>query len=231
MTAFNLVAYERMGLCNPVSEAAVLAMLDQTDLAPGDRAAELGCGNGALAVLLARHGLSVQAFDRDEAMADLARRKAEEASQMVAVTVGEADSLAQAGAPWRLIAALGTTALGDFGRIRDWLPPGGWLLWGDLFHRQTPTPVMAENSDYPTDAGWRTRAETAGLDLVDARISGADEWEAYTAGLKNAVGSWAAENPDHPRRRLIELRASAMAGLYGEMKNSFGFALYLFRRP
>ena len=69
MTTFNLVAYERIGLANPVPEAAINEALDLSDLKRGEPAAELGCGNAALAIMLARRGLRVLAVDRGEEMA------------------------------------------------------------------------------------------------------------------------------------------------------------------
>src|SRR5690606_24849461 len=68
----NVVAYSRLGLCNPLGEAALDAALDLTDLAPGDRAADLGCGNGVVALRLAERGLAVEAVERNPAMAEVA---------------------------------------------------------------------------------------------------------------------------------------------------------------
>lgn len=233
MTDLNLAAYPHMGIANPVSDDAVGAMLDRTDLTPGDRVAELGCGNAALAVLMARRGLDVLAVDRGEAMADIARQRvaAADLGDRVQVRTGEAAAVADAQGPFRLVAALGTTQLGDFGRLGGWIVPGGWLLWGDLFWVEapaTPPPGM----DYDTDAGWRRRGAGAGLELVSARVSSEAEWEAYVAALTAGVRSWAVANREHPRRAAIEARAAALAMLYGPAsRTTLGFGLYLFRKP
>lgn len=234
VTDFNLAAYAHMGVANPVSGAAITAMLDRTDLSPGERAAELGCGNAELAMVMARRGLKVLAVDRGEAMAELARSKVAEAglTSQVEVRQGEADQIAETEGPFRLVAALGTTQLGDFARLAGWITPGGWLLWGDLFWLEVPKVHPASlGMDYDTDAGWRMRAAEAGLEVVAARISPDEDWDAYIDALKGAAGRWAADNPDHPRRRLIEIRANTLATLYGPAsRQTLGFGLYLFRK-
>ena len=233
MTDLNLAAYARMGIANPVSEEAILALLDQTDLKPGERGAELGCGNAEVARLLARRGLTVLAVDRGEAMAELARTRVAEAglSGQVEVLAGEAGTIAEAMGPFRLIAALGTTQLGDFGRLATWIEPGGWLMWGDIFWREAPT-VAVPGLDYDTDAGWRRRGADAGLDLVSVRVSPDTEWDTYVAELTAAVSTWAADHRDHPSRSQIEGRAAALAALYGPAsRRTLGFGLYLFSKP
>lgn len=231
MTQLNHVAYARMGICNPVSEAAITSMLNRSDLEPGDRAAELGCGNGEVAALLAARGLAVEAFDRDPVLVDMAAARAPGAR----VVRGEADVLAEVGAPWRLLAVLGTTGLGDFGRLADWLAPGGWLLWGDLFWKGESTPEVRAalgDPDYDTDAGWRARGAAAGLDLVAARVSPQADWDAYVGALEAAVAAWAREEPHHPDRPSIERRAEVLlTGWRSLGREALGFGLYLFRKP
>ena len=231
MLQMNHVAYARMGVCNPVSASALEAMLDRTDLRPGDRAAELGCGNGAAAGLLAARGLAVEAFERDPVRAAIARDR----SQGVTVREGEADVLAAEGAPWRLLAALGSTGLGNFTRLAAWLEPGGWLLWGDLFWKGEPDPALNAvmgRPDYATDAGWRARGQAAGLELVAARISPDEDWAAYTGALEAAVAGWAAETPHHPDRERVQQRAALLLDYWRSAgREALGFGLYLFRRP
>lgn len=228
MTQLNHVAYPRMGVCNPVSEAALAAMLDRTDLKPGDRAAELGCGNGAVSAMLAARGLSVEAFERDPVMAELARARG------LVVREGDAAVLAEQDAPWRLVAALGTTGLGDFARLCALLEPGGWLLWGDLFWKTEPDLALKTamgDPDYDTDAGWRARGADAGLELVAARVSPAEDWDAYVGAIERAVADWAGENPDHPDRPAVQRRAETLLGYWrGIGREALGFGLYLFRK-
>lgn len=235
MTSFNLAAYAHMGIANPVSEAAIQAALDQTDLKPGDRVAELGCGNAAAAMVLARHGLQVLAVDRGEDMVQLARRKVVEAGlgDRIAVRLGEAAAVAGAAAPFRLVAALGTTALTDFGQLAAWIAPGGWLLWGDLLFHGEPVRAFTEAGlTYDTDAGWRERGRVAGLKLVQVRISDDADWEAYLADLNAAADAWIRANPDHPGKQAVIRRAETLMALYGPAgREALGFGLYLFSKP
>ena len=235
MTSLNLVAYERMGLINPVSEAAINEALDRTDLAPGDRAAELGCGNAALALLLAERGMRVLAVDRGSEMTDLARRKvkAGSAGERVEVVQGEAGDIAGKAAPFRLVSALGTTALGDFSKLASWIAPGGWLLWGDIYFRQAPAIAPGgAGLDYDTDEGWRARAVAAGLELDHVRVSDDADWDAHLDGLTAAVSGWAKDEPDHSARARVEGRLAAVRALFSPAnRESLGFILYLFRKP
>lgn len=222
-----------MGIANPVSDGAVAALLDQTDLKAGERVAELGCGNAEPARIMARRGLKVLAVDRGEAMVELARERVAEAglSDAIKVVAGEAAAVAEREGPFRLIAALGTTQLGDFRQLAAWIAPGGWLLWGDIFWHHAPA-VAASGLDYDTDEGWRHRGEEAGLELVTARISPDAEWDAYVEALTTATAAWAMANPDDPARAQIKARAAALAALYGPAsRTTLGFGLYLFRKP
>ena len=234
MTSLNLVAYERIGLANPMSESAIQEALDRADLKPGDRTAELGCGNAALAILLARRGLQVLAVDRGAEMAALAARKVEAAGMAghVRIVHGEADAVAAREGPFRLVSAVGTTALTDFAALASWIEPGGWLLWGDIFWREAPKADLDAGLNYDTNEGWRARAAAAGLDLVHARISDDADWAAYVADLRKAADSWAAEHPDHPSRALVDIRTRAMISMYApENMKTLGFVIYLFRKP
>lgn len=235
MTRFNLAVYERIGLANPVSKVAIGEALDLSDLKAGELAAELGCGNAALAILLAERGLRVLAVDRGEEMAGLAARKVEAAglADRVCVIVGEAAEVAAGEGPFRLISALGTTALTDFEALASWIMPGGWLLWGDIFWREEPKVSLPGGAmEYDTDEGWRGRGARAGLQLVHARVSGSEDWSSHVAGLKRAFEAWAAENPDDPGRGPAETRANAIAAMYApENLKTLGFVLYLFRKP
>lgn len=55
------------------------------DLHPGS-VLDAGCGTGRVAIELARHGVEVVAVDRDRAMLELARRKAEDVPSLRFVT-------------------------------------------------------------------------------------------------------------------------------------------------
>lgn len=235
MTSLNLVAYDRIGLANPVPESAIGEVLDLADLRPGERAAELGCGNGALAIILARRGLSVTAVDRGDAMVALARRRVADAglSGQIAVIAAEAGAVAVREGPFRLVSAVGTTALTDFSALASWIAPGGWLLWGDLFWKSAPKVKLAGGGlDYDTEEGWRARAQAARLEPFYLRISTDTDWAGYVEGLTGAVAAWAEANPSHADRHAIETRARTLAAMYApENLRSLGFVLYLFRKP
>ena len=232
MTDFNRIAYERMDLCNPVSQAAVEAMLDQAGAGPGARAVELGCGNGALAALMARRGWRVLAVDRGEAMVELARRRLAEAGLEARVVRGEAAEVAADQGPWDVAAAMGTTGLVDFSRLAALLAPDGRLLWGDLFWAAAADPALAAilgAGPYDTAAGLDARL--AELAILAQRVSPPEDWEAYVGAVDRAVGAWAAEAPADPDRSRILARRDAMLALWGgPARRALGFRLLLLGR-
>ena len=66
-------------------------VFDHISASPGTRALDLGCGTGSLTVLLARHGLTVEALDHSPDMLAVARDKAAAEGLSGSVTFSEGD--------------------------------------------------------------------------------------------------------------------------------------------
>ncbi len=78
------------GLLDPVTRAAWWTVLATLLPAPPAPIADLGCGTGTVAVLLAEHGHEVTGVDLSPNMIDRARTKARAARQTVRFEVGDA---------------------------------------------------------------------------------------------------------------------------------------------
>jgi cyclopropane fatty-acyl-phospholipid synthase-like methyltransferase len=175
---FHRIAYEALDVCNAVEMTTLEAAVARTGLSVQSRALDIGSGNGAVAIRLAeRFEFEVTAVELDPAMVELARERIAASASACRIILHEArsDVVLEAGAPFDLIAALGTTEpIG--GGVRDprgmlrglarRLSPGGWLLWGDLVWLSEPSQPLRQivelNNSYADHAGWQTAAQEAG---------------------------------------------------------------------
>ena len=77
---FHRIAYEALDVCNAVEMATLESAVAAAGLQPRARALDIGSGNGAVAIRLAeRFGLTIAAVELDPVMAELARRRIDEA--------------------------------------------------------------------------------------------------------------------------------------------------------
>jgi SAM-dependent methyltransferase len=239
--SFHLIAYRALDVCNALEMATVEAAVARADLPAGATALDIGCGNGAVAALLARRfGLNVTAVERDPAMAALARERTA-GSGVTVVETGSETALADL-APQDLIVVIGATeaaaaGLRDpqavFERLRGHLTPGGRLLWGDLFWRgEPPQPlrmlVEAANT-YLTHDGWQTAARAAGFEIVSADISSSETWDRYTAAMDTAAQAWLAAHPDAPEAPGVRASAQRVKAMFDFGRPYIGFGLYLLK--
>lgn len=241
---YHRIAYEALDVCNAVSMDTVLEAVRRTGLTSG-RALDIGCGNGRVSVQIGEAlGLAVTAVEYDPAMADLARSRfaASPASDRLTLIEGVSGPVLAGNAPWDLIVALGTTdPVGDGTRepaamltgLRQYLQPGGWLLWGDLVWVTEPSPPLRQiielSGTYTDHPGWQDAAIGAGLDVASAHLSTQDAWNAYGQSMDAAVRAWLAANPDHPDAPAIRQRADQIAMMMDFGRGTLGFGLYLFR--
>ena len=107
------------------------------------------------------------------------------------------DAVACIGATW-----IGNGLAGTIDLMRPALAPGGLLLIGEPFWRETP-PAEAyaalgispgEFVSLPATLG---RFEAAGLGLVEMVLADDDSWDRYVASQWWTVAGWLDEHPDH----------------------------------
>lgn len=240
---FHRIAYEALDVCNAVGMDRIDAAVALAGPAPGARALDIGCGNASVAIRLAdRFGLTVEAVELDPSMAELAAERiaASPARDRITLHNTRSDAVLTAQPPFDLITALGTTEpIG--GGVRDpqgmlaglaaRLAPGGHLLWGDLvWTAEPPAPlrqIVELQNLYTDDAGWRTAANSAGLTVRSAEVSGQAEWDAYGRAMLDAVAAWTAAHPDHPATPALTARARQVEMMFEFGRGFMSFGLYL----
>ncbi|MEZ5815990.1 MAG: methyltransferase domain-containing protein [Hyphomicrobiaceae bacterium] len=112
-------------------------MLDLIGDIGGKRVLEVGCGDGALSVELARRGAEVTGVDASERMIEAARERAREAGVPLTLHLGPAEDLPFGPEQFDLVVAQtilcfvadGSPAFGEIARV---LKPGGRLVIGEL---------------------------------------------------------------------------------------------------
>ncbi len=242
---FNRIAYEALQVCNALEMQAVEAAVASTGLPAGARALDIGTGNAAVAIQLAqRFGLDVTAVELDPDMADLARSRIAESGAPVTLVEGKSGDVLAANASFDLIVAIGAVEPAGaglreppdiFAGLADHLTPDGWLLWGDLTWKgEPPDPLrqmMQITNTYADDAGWRTAATAAGLEVVSARMSTDAEWDEYTTTMQAAADAWLTRQPDHEAAPGVRRNAERVRAMFAFGREYIDFGLYLMRRP
>lgn len=240
------VSYRRHRICNPYALDQLRRVLAYTDLQTGDRAVDLGCGNGVASCWMATHyGLDLTGVERFLPVAALARAEAERplGRGRVAIVEGSASEHLAGAGQHRLVSAIGAIALfPDLPRPAEAMAalvpsiaPGGWLLWGDPFWKKPPSPALIQAfgaETYESLSGWAAAGEAAGLEVRHMAVSAEADWETFFWTMNASMEDWAAENPGHAEAGAIRARAAMLRRLYlDEQREGMGFGLYLFRRP
>lgn len=189
-----------------VGEVAGLAVLD------------VGCGDGKLAVELARRGASVAAVDVSPAMLDAARRRAADAGSHLDLRVAAADDLPFPDASFDVVVAVTVLCfVADtrpvYREIARVLKPGGRLVIGELGRWSTWAAERRVRAWLGSSMWKRGRFRTAtelqslarGAGLVPGRVTGA------TFYPRAAWAARAMRRLDPPLGRLTTFGAAFLA--------------------
>ncbi|NBB51673.1 methyltransferase domain-containing protein [Rhizobium sp. CRIBSB] len=242
--SFNRIAYEALQVCNALSLDAVEQAVATTRLGPGARILDIGTGNAAVSIRLARRfGFQVTAVELDPGMADLARARIEQAGVPLDLVQATSGAVLKASPPFDLIVAIGTTepagaGLRDpadiFASLGAHLVPEGFLLWGDVVWRDIPPEplrqMMELTNTYADDAGWRAAAATAGLQVLSARMSPDAEWDGYAGAMQAAADAWLMAHPDDEAAPAVRRNADRVRLMLDFGRPHMDFGLYLLRK-
>jgi len=245
-STIGLISYRRHRICNPFSFDQLGRTLGFADLQPGDRAADLGCGNGVVSAWMAdRHDLDLTAVERYPPVAELARQTIAEPRSRGRVRIVEGPAGDYLAGAWehRLLSVLGAVDLLPglhkpaevMIALAPSIAPGGWLLWGDPFWRTPPSERLAAvfgAERYATLPGWVAAGEAAGLSVRHVAVSADADWEEFFWRMNASLEDWAEEHAGSPDAAAIRFRAAVTRSLFlEEGREAMGFGLYLFRKP
>ena len=161
------------------------ALVDQAALQPHDRVLDVGCGTGAVSVLVkqAHPGVDVVGLDPDDNALGRARRRAARAGVSIRFDLGFAGTLAYPDRSFtRVLSSMMFHHLGSeekrkmLGEVRRVLAPGGRLEMLDIGGRapgagRSPARLVHSRERLADSAEVRVLALMAGAELVDARVT------------------------------------------------------------
>lgn len=243
---FHRLAYEEIEVCNALTLETFRAFLAPAQPKAGGRALEIGAGNAALAISLARDfGMQVEAVEVDMAVAALAQSRINAAGVADRVTLSRMRSLTllEDLPPQDLILCVGATdPVGEehrhptdaFRELAAHLAPGGLLVWGDLYWTDTPPEPLARvmaltNACTPLE-DWAAAAGAAGLEVLDIHLADDATWQTYIETMDRAARDWIAAHPDRIERPHIEATADRVRSFLTFARPYTGFALQLMRK-
>jgi SAM-dependent methyltransferase len=242
----SAITHGELALHDPLATATLDETLALLDVAPGDRALDVGCGPGEVLVRRAeRTGAGGVGVDTSAAAIEAARRRARLRAPAADLRFVCADAAAvDEPGPFALAACVGAShALGGLGpalaALTRAVRPGGHVLLGDGFWRREPSAAYLEalggatRDELPDLRGLVAAGTAAGLRPVSVRVSTDDDWDRYEWTLVANGERYAAAHPDEPGVDALLAwveRARARVLLPGG-RETLGFALVLLLRP
>jgi SAM-dependent methyltransferase len=213
---------------NPLPSEKLEAALDALGVVNGSTTLDLGCGKAELAYRLEPryvHGVGVD--HSPELLAEARKRSGWDFVEADATTF-ETD------ARFEIAASIGGPVTVE--RLRSFVEPGGYVLYGDGYWRQPPSNTYLEALGATEDeladyAGTIRRGEELGMTPLYAVTASVDDFDRYEWSWASNGERYAAEHPDEPgvdeflawirngRRRYVELGG----------RDVLGFGLFLFR--
>lgn len=239
------IAHSTHVFYNPLGEQKLDRVLGLVPLTSDSRVVDFGAGRcEALIRLVERYDCSALAVETDQTFVDLAHTEAclRIQGKRLRIVCQEATRFLDANPACNFDLALCIGATHAFGTYRDTLKqlktcvrPGGWLLVGECYWKQSPAPeylsfLECEESIYDTHEGNVTTAEQLGLVPLCASVAGDDEWDEYEWRYRMNVEDFARGNPDDPDHDAMLERIRAWNHAYLTWgRTTLGFGLYLFR--
>lgn len=224
---WSRIAHDGLEFMGPYDETSFERLLDGAGLPAGARVLDLGCGKGALLRWLAsRAPIEGTGVDLDPGQSPIPG---------VRLVAGDARSFRAEPESFDLVCSVG--AVSGIGELAAPARPGGLVLLGDGYWRQTPGDDYLDALGATVDdlLDWQATLAIGaphGLTLVRAVASSVEQWDCYEQAWAANGERYAAKHPGEPglaefldwirngRRRYTELGG----------RETLGFALLLFRK-
>lgn len=229
--------YARMRWNAPLSAEHADLLLDRMCLRPGHAIADFGCGWGELlmnAVGRAGPGAAGTGIDLDDPPEVLPKAREEAARRHLDVQFIKTDAAAWRGNADRALCvgaahAFGGTA-GALRALAAHIPPGGRLLFGDIFWAQPPSREATDMFGAETmplrDLMEACRGE--GWRVIHLSTASQLEWDDFESTFRAGRQEWLLASPGHPRaaeiRDWIDARERQYLTVYREV---LGFAYFV----
>jgi SAM-dependent methyltransferase len=245
---FSTIAHGQRRILSPLSETKAVGLLQSLThgLGPDDTLLDAGCGKAALLQdalgLAPLRGVGVDIDAQALALAQTrlsADARLDGRWQLLQVPLLEHQPPSTG---YAAIVCVGSTHA--FGGYQDclrtswhWLKPGGRLLVGEAYWKQTPSPaylarLRASADDYTSHADNAQRACDGGYALLRSATSSDDEWDAYEGDYCSAMMQHLAAHPDDPAHAAFLARIQSWHQAYLHWgRDTLGFGFYLLTRP
>lgn len=233
-----------MSYHNPLSPTKIHRFIDLLNLNETSRVTEIGSGPGELLCQIAQRykTKSILGIDPSEMSNEIAQSRIKERGLNGRITLIKKkieDYSIEESSQDCVIAIGASHALGDYRGVlaaaRAWLKPGGLLLVGEGYWKQSPPEGYLEflgcpQEAYESFAGTIKLAEELGWHELYSSVTNQEEWDEYEGRYLYNIEEHVHQHPDDAEAEsyVAKIRRWRRAYLtWG--RETLGFSLHLFR--
>lgn len=238
------ITHREHTICNPTSEEKLTRLVELLRLPADARVVDIACGKGEFLIRLAETsgvrgtGVDISPFHVADAQKKLAARVTNPGIAFVQMNGADfrpdeprsLDLASCIGAGWVFGGHAGTLKA-----LADMVKPGGWVIAGEPYWRQTPpaeflTASGCAREDFGSHASNAEAGEQLGMELVHTIVSSKDDWDRYEGLQWFATAEYARTHPDDADLAEVLERVNKSKTAYLRWgRDTLGWAIYVFR--